>query len=129
MDELIYEYCFYAIDQNVLTSQSCLMENKDRFLREIYKHMNQEAQDVLRQANEFDLPKLFEKTRAQITGILIHFNQYTMNPLYHRLELNQNESDNDNHWITSDMIQEFISIINHTEKEEHNIQRLLDLSK
>lgn len=90
--------------------------------------MNQHVHDILIGVNEYDLPKLFEKIRAQISEILAHFNQNTMNPFHHQLEW-YNTYNKDAFWITSDMIQEFVSIINHAEEEENNIRRLLYLSK
>lgn len=128
LDGLIYEYCSHSISQNAAISQLCLLENQNKLLSRMHEYMNQQVRDILQQVNEFDLPRLFEKTRAQMSGILIHFNQHTMDPLHHKLELKQKYS-NDHYWITNDMIQEFISILNHAEEEENNIQHFIDLSK
>ncbi|CAO3697970.1 unnamed protein product [Rhizopus stolonifer] len=128
LDSLIYDHCSHSIYKNVLMSPSCLLEHQDIFLLKIHEYMNQHVHDILIGVNEYDMPRLFEKTRAQISEILIHFNQNTMNPFHHQLEW-YHTYNKDTFWITSDMIQEFISIINHAEEEENNIRRLLHLSK
>jgi hypothetical protein len=122
------------------------LDNRERFLKEIHTYTTHELQSTLLKVNEQDLPRLFEKTRAQISGILVHFNQHTMDKKYHRLELNIKSAKtssnsslslpssyyNNNsfrNWITPEMIQEFISAINHTDNEEGNtIQQFIELS-
>lgn len=134
--------------------KQCLLDNRELFLSEIHRYTTNELQSTLFKVNEFDLPRLFEKTRAQISGILIHFNQHTMDKDHHRLELKIKSSPNTapqrhqqkaftkqqqpqaqqsgkvHNWITPEMIQEFISIVNHTDHEEGNtsIQHFLELS-
>ncbi|CAO3701076.1 unnamed protein product [Rhizopus stolonifer] len=129
LDDLIYEYCSDSITQNATMSQACLLENQHEFLLRMHGYINREVQDILYHVDKSILPKLFEKTRAQMSGILIHFNQHIMDPLHHELELKQKHG-NDHHWITEEIIQEFISILNHAEEEEeNNIKSFLDLSK
>ncbi|KAI8387549.1 hypothetical protein BD560DRAFT_382834 [Blakeslea trispora] len=118
----------------------CILVNKELILTQVRHYTTQELQSTLLKVNEFDLPRLFEKTRAQISGILIHFNQHTMDSEHHRLELKiktvpsnstlpdtlENRSRD---WITSEMMLDFISTINHTDTEEgYTIQNFLDLA-
>jgi hypothetical protein len=159
LDELLYQYC----PPTTWNKKQCLLDNRELFLSEIHRYTTYELQSTLLKVNEFDLPRLFEKTRAQISGILIHFNQHTMDKNHHRLELKikshpntapahqqkaftktatqqqqqqqqqqsiYNYNSKIRNWITPEMIQEFISIVNHTDNEEGNtsIQHLLELS-
>jgi hypothetical protein len=141
---LLYQYCPSKQHQ-------CLLDNRELFLSEIHRYTSHELTFTLLKVNEFDLPRLFEKTRAQISGILIHFNQHTMDKNHHRLELKiksnphtapQQKSSSAasqqsvmtaaskiRNWITPEMIQDFISTVNHTDNEEgHTIQHFLELS-
>ncbi|ORE02531.1 hypothetical protein BCV72DRAFT_252419 [Rhizopus microsporus var. microsporus] len=131
LDNIIYEYCADTIstDRRII-SESCILEHQHRFLVKIENYMTQQVQEILYQVNEFDLPRLFEKTRAQISGILIHFNQHIMDPLHHRLELKQKQKGDSKQWITDDMLHEFVSIVSHAEdQEDNNIQHFINLSK
>jgi hypothetical protein len=149
LDHLLYQYCPDKPNQDRrIVSHQCLLDNRESFLKEIHTYTTHELQSTLLKVNEQDLPRLFEKTRAQISGILIHFNQHTMDTNYHRLELNiksaKTTSNSTNslslpssyynnnklrNWITPEMIQEFISTVNHTDNEEGNtIQQFIELS-
>ncbi|KAI7904439.1 uncharacterized protein BX663DRAFT_550819 [Cokeromyces recurvatus] len=134
LEDLIYQYC----PQRPILYH-CLLDNQKSILREIQMFITNELQSILFKINEVDLPKLFEKTRAQIQGILVHFNQHTMDQRHHRLELKIKEEsrlDTNHHvsyytrnWITPEMIHEFISIVNHTELEDgYTIQHFIGLS-
>lgn len=113
-----------------MVSQQCLLDNRELFLSEIDRYTTQELELTLLQVNEFDLPRLFEKTRAQISGILIHFNQDIMDKNYYRLELKIKKTRMiRNDWITPQMVEEFIATVNHTDNEQdHSIQHFLELS-
>lgn len=116
--------------QQGVVSQQCLLDNLESFLLEIQRYTSLEFESTLNQINQSDLPRLFEKTRAQIAGILIHFNRHTMDNTYHRLELNiKSNKTRHQDWITAEMIQDFIATVNHNEKEEEtNIRHFLELS-
>ncbi|KAI9337076.1 hypothetical protein BD770DRAFT_331917 [Pilaira anomala] len=135
LDHLLYQYCPDEIrlmkqQQEGVVSQQCLLDNLESFLLEIQRYTSLEFESTLNQINQSDLPRLFEKTRAQIAGILIHFNRHTMDNNYHRLELNIKSNKTRHHdWITAEMIQDFIETVNHNEKEEEtNIRHFLELS-
>ncbi|KAI8992671.1 hypothetical protein BDB01DRAFT_446125 [Pilobolus umbonatus] len=115
LDTIIYHHCPHLPNNGV--TYDCLSENREGLLMEIQSYTNKHIQSTLSLINQDDLPKLFEKTRAQISGILTHFNKHTMTD--HRLEL-KNKQFADRVWITDEMIDEFISIINHTDSEEEN---------
>lgn len=129
LDHLLYQYCPSKMTQGIV-SQQCLLDNLESFLTEIQRYTSQEFQSTLIQINESDLPRLFEKTRAQIAGILIHFNRHTMDNNYHRLELKiKSTHKTRKYWITPDMVQDFINTINHKDNEEEtNIRHFLKLS-
>lgn len=86
-------------------------------------------QNTLKHANKYGLPRLFEKTRAQIAGIIIHFNQHTMDKDA-RLELRVKQKSNNGPfskrvatttsalWITDEMVQDFMLVANHRDHEE-----------
>lgn len=149
LDHLLYQYCPDKPNQNRrIISHQCLLDNRELFLKEIHTYTMHELQSTLLKVNEQDLPRLFEKTRAQISGILIHFNQHTMDKNYHRLELKIKSAkitsksstplslpskyynnNNARNWITPEMIEEFISTANHTDHEDGNtIQQFIELS-
>lgn len=146
MDYLLAQYCPIQTYEKRTIDYQCLLDNRDPFLKQVHQFTTNELQHTLLQVNQVDLPRLFEKTRAQISGILIHFNQHTMNENYHRLELKVKEAKKQSlqntttlpsnylnnslrNWITPDMIHEFIQTIHHTDIEAgNNIQRFLDLS-
>lgn len=114
-----------------MVSQQCLLDNRELFLTEMERYTSHELATTLLQVNEFDLPRLFEKTRAQISGILIHFNQNMMDKNHHRLELKVKRKTKtyQDHWITPQMVQEFIATLNHTDTEQdHSVQKFLELS-
>ncbi|GAA5816153.1 hypothetical protein MFLAVUS_009679 [Mucor flavus] len=129
LDHLLYQYCPSKMTQGIV-SQQCLLDNLESFLTEIQRYTSQEFQSTLIQINESDLPRLFEKTRAQIAGILVHFNRHTMDNNYHRLELKiKSTHKTRKYWITPDMVQDFINTINHKDNEEEtNIRHFLKLS-
>ncbi|KAI9281524.1 hypothetical protein BY458DRAFT_233102 [Sporodiniella umbellata] len=97
-DHLVYEYCPGNITH-------CILEHE--FLNRFHHSVHQEFTPLFHHLNLHILPKLFEKTRAQMSGILIHFNQHIMDPLHHALELKQKNLDDP--WITQEMIQDFIA--------------------
>ncbi|KAI8970319.1 hypothetical protein BDF20DRAFT_826510 [Mycotypha africana] len=80
LHETILRYCPDA-------HPPCILDHTDPFLKELEHYTAKECQDTLIQLNDVDLPRLFEKTRAQISGILVHFNQHTMDQNLHTLEL------------------------------------------
>ncbi|KAI8363851.1 hypothetical protein EDC96DRAFT_213178 [Choanephora cucurbitarum] len=126
IDQLLRSYCPQE-------ERMCILEHKDIILRQVLLYTTQELQLTLYKVNDFDLPRLFEKTRAQISGILIHFNQHTMDSKYHRLELKIKSAHNTSlpvaDWITPEMMQDFISTIHHTDTEEgYAIQDFLELA-
>ncbi|KAK4509025.1 uncharacterized protein ATC70_007374 [Mucor velutinosus] len=151
LDDLLIQYCpsIYTNQQRAVSHQ-CLLDNRELFLQDIYSYTTYELQSTLLKVNEFDLPRLFEKTRAQISGILIHFNQHTLDKNHHRLELKIKASkapavaiddtslslppsyyDNNKfrNWITPEMILDFITTVTHSDnEEEHTIQHFIDLS-
>ncbi|OAD06738.1 hypothetical protein MUCCIDRAFT_160371 [Mucor lusitanicus CBS 277.49] len=151
LDDLLFQYCpDTRTNQQRTVSHQCLLENRELFLQDIYSYTTYELQSTLLKVNEFDLPRLFEKTRAQISGILIHFNQHTLDKNHHRLELKIKASkapavaiddtslslppsyyDNNKfrNWITPEMILDFITTVTHSDnEEEHTIQHFIDLS-
>ncbi|KAI8049443.1 uncharacterized protein B0P05DRAFT_563721 [Gilbertella persicaria] len=132
LEHLLYQYC-----PSTHNLSQCILDNREPFLTQVHHYTTQELQSTLSRVNQFDLPRLFEKTRAQISGILIHFNQHTMDTKHHRLELKIKSATNTSStaveakrdWITFDMMQDFISTIHHTDTEEGNtIQHFLDLA-
>lgn len=151
LDDLLYQYCpsIHSNQQRTVPHQ-CLLDNRELFLQDIYSYTTYELQSTLLKVNEFDLPRLFEKTRAQISGILIHFNQHTLDKNHHRLELKIKASkaptvaiddtslslppsyyDNNKfrNWITPEMILDFITTVTHSDnEEEHTMQHFIDLS-
>lgn len=113
-----------------MISQDCLMQHIHLILSEIETIATLQLQTTLMQANENDLPKLFEKTRAQISGILVHFNQHTMDE-NNRLELHVRRKSDEpiGLWITNEMMQEFMFAVNHTDTEEgDNVYHFLESS-
>ncbi|EPB88977.1 hypothetical protein HMPREF1544_04238 [Mucor circinelloides 1006PhL] len=151
LDDLLFQYCpSFHTNQQRTVSHQCLLNNRELFLQDIYSYTTYELQSTLLKVNEFDLPRLFEKTRAQISGILIHFNQHTLDKNHHRLELKIKASkaptvaiddtslslppsyyDNNKfrNWITPEMILDFITTVTHSDNEEdHTIQHFIDLS-
>lgn len=144
---MIHQYCPIQTLEKRTIDYQCLLDNRDLFLKQVHHFTTNELQHTLLQVNQVDLPRLFEKTRAQISGILIHFNQHTMNENYHRLELKVKDAKKQQqhtttlplpstylnnsirNWITPDMMHEFIQTVNHTDIEKGNtIQYFLDLS-
>lgn len=140
IDHLLYQHCPTLsklnnfTSNNTTVSQHCLLDNRELFLSQIHQFVSNELQSTLVIVNQHDLPRLFEKARAQITGILTHFNLHFMTQPY-RLELKlKNPSSphvvNQKKWITVDMMEEFISTINHTDYEDEHtsIKHFLELS-
>lgn len=130
LNHLLYQYCpdETTSKQERMVSQQCLLDNRELFLSEIDRYTTQELETTLLRVNEFDLPRLFEKTRAQIAGILIHFNQDMMDKNHSKLEL-KIKKNNTIDWITPIMRQEFIDTVNHTDNEqEHSIRHFLEQS-
>jgi hypothetical protein len=151
LDDLLYQYCPGTNkNQRRTVSHQCLSDNRELFLQDIYSYTTYELQSTLLKVNEFDLPRLFEKTRAQISGILVHFNQHTLDKNHHRLELkikaskesttviddtsislppNYYNNNKFRNWITPEMILDFITTVTHSDNEEENtVQHFIDLS-
>ncbi|KAI8886018.1 hypothetical protein K501DRAFT_331575 [Backusella circina FSU 941] len=126
LDKIISKHC--PSNQHIV-SQECLMQHKDLVLAKIEKLTLLEFQNTLKRVNKYDLPRLFEKTRAQIAGIIIHFNQHTMSKDT-RLELRVKQKNNNGNiskrlatttsalWITDEMVHDFIRVANHSDNEE-----------
>ncbi|CEP14184.1 hypothetical protein [Parasitella parasitica] len=151
LDELLYQYC-PSVHKKLgrMISYQCLLDNQELFFQDVYTYTTYELQSTLLKVNEYDLPRLFEKTRAQISGILIHFNQHTLDRNYHRLELkikaakastvplddtslslpaSYYSNSKFRNWISPEMILDFIATVTHTDKEEgFTIQHFIDLS-
>ncbi|KAI8642194.1 hypothetical protein BD408DRAFT_432623 [Parasitella parasitica] len=150
LDELLYQYCpsIYKHQQRTISYQ-CLLDNQESFFQDIYSYTTYELQSTLLKVNEYDLPRLFEKTRAQISGILIHFNQHTLDRNHHRLELKIKAAKTSSvppegtslslpasysnskfrNWISPEMILDFVTTVTHSDNEEGNtIQHFIDLS-
>lgn len=126
LDHLLYQYC--PDKQLGMVSQQCLLDHRELILAEMERYTTSQLASTLVRVNTLDLPRLFEKTRAQISGILVHFNQNMMDKTFYRLELKIKKRTVD-HWITPTMVQEFITTLNHTDHEpDHSIQQFLALS-
>lgn len=100
IDGVIHDYC-------PLSQKECIIEYSEDIYHRVEQLTSRELELSLLKLNEFEIPRLFEKTRAQITTIIQHFNQHTMDKK-HRLELKIKQNRPILHWITRDMIQESI---------------------
>ncbi|KAG2196869.1 hypothetical protein INT47_011389, partial [Mucor saturninus] len=132
LDHLLYQYC-PSLGKGGMVSQQCLLDHRDEILSDMDRYTSTGLERTLDRVNALDLPRLFEKTRAQISGILVHFNQNMMDKSHYRLELKikkrHKEKAEEGDWITPTMVQEFIDTLNHTDGEQdHSMQQFLALS-